>query len=368
MKSLCTFAKSFSSGLRRWMSEESVGLGKLRVLYSYLPFDSAIPHSTSAVHELPLRHCVSFATVWRRKLFEIVVLALIALVLPATQVPAKTLRGISLISPMTTHVDGSHIVRSASRESSAPLLPSTEQHSFSSVTNGVASRHRDFLFQRSRDAETGFIVLKVATNNNMEFELGSQLHTSDITPHCRMVEASSVLLPTLTELACIVTPGVPRIVIASDDEDCDNTDPSWHQAPNESFSFDFSASSSETPLSHLPPFGALYTDDCGVGDPTWMPVPPFSALMTVGQYGGRVWRLQSSTAAEILDFVSDSSDASDYSYNNLGAFFPFTENSRDEFQNRMQAIIDRLSHADADIRHEIEAGKLPYFLLRIQGY
>lgn len=167
--------------------------------------------------------------------------------------------------------------------------------------------------------------------------------------------------------SCTSDPDVPHMVVASNDDDCDDSDPTWLPAPPTDVLFDISAKGFVIEFAQPRSLGLLFTDDCDDGDPSWMPAPPFSAIVTIGQNGGRAWELQDEMQSRVIDIIKHSISPSTYSPEETGGTvsFPITESGR--YQQEIQKMLNQLSENNAFIDRALEDGHIPYLFLRSRG-
>ena len=167
--------------------------------------------------------------------------------------------------------------------------------------------------------------------------------------------------------SCLSDPEDYRMVFARNDDDCDDSDPTWMPAPPSDVLFDTSDEGFAINLMQPRSLGVLFTDDCDDGDPSWMPAPPFSALVTIGLNGGRAWELPDEVKIRIREFINRSPGAKTYSQDETARILSFTSTGGGRFRQEMQEILDQLSDDNSFIESTLANGQIPYFFLKPRG-
>ena len=162
-------------------------------------------------------------------------------------------------------------------------------------------------------------------------------------------------------------PDVHPMVVASNDDDCDDSDPTWMPAPSTGVLFDTGDKGFVIKFMRPRSSGVLVTDDCDDGDPSWMPAPPFSALVTIGQTGGRAWELQDETQTRVRKIVKPSTIVNTFSLGEIDGALSSSLTGGRRFRQEMQKIVDQLSEDNAFVNRALADGHMPYLFLRPRG-
>ena len=164
--------------------------------------------------------------------------------------------------------------------------------------------------------------------------------------------------------SCAFDPDVHRMIVVDNDDDCDDSDPTWMPVPSTGDMFDTNDRGFAIEFLQPRSAGALFTDDCDDGDPSWMPAPPFSALVTIGPTGGHAWELRDAIQSKIRDIVEQDTRASTY-FPDETLTLDVAEGGR--FRQEMQEILKQLSQENTFVNRALIDGHLPYILLRPRG-
>lgn len=160
---------------------------------------------------------------------------------------------------------------------------------------------------------------------------------------------------------------IHHIIIVSIDDDCDDSDPTWMPAPptgvlsdtkDEGFIIEFSQPRSSR---------FLFSDECDDDDPSWIPAPPFSAIVTIGQSGGRAWELQDETHLRAREIIKHLISANSYPPEDTDGTLSFTLTEAEHFQQEMQKILDQWVEDNVFLNHALSDGHVPYLFLRSRG-